>query len=676
MNGKIRSLIAAALLMFVIAGCGGNGGDGGGGATLSSIAVTPANPSIKVGATQQFAATGTYSDGSTQDITASATWSSSDETKATINASGLATAVAAGSSTITATSGSISGNTALTVTSATLASIAVTPANPSIAVGTTQQFTATGTYSDGSTQDITASATWSSSDAAKATINASGLATAVAAGSSTITATSGSISGNTTLTVTAPNAPTVSTGAAINITHNSATLNGTVNPNGSATTAEFQYGATTAYGSNTTVQSLGSGTNVVPVTANLASLTPFTTYNYAISATSSAGTSNGVNQIFNTPVAPPSTAQLLIEEGYTPDVAANADGTKVYAVYEGGIGTSGATGVVFRKSTDSGTSFGARVNISPGANGDAGTFPSIALDSTGNIHVAYLRTSDYHVYYSVSTNDGVSFSAPIKISDAVTDSIRWPKIAVSSSNVYVVWGGDDARIYIDKSPLTSVSFGTDKMVNDPATGSHYGPSIATDSNNTVYVVWHGRYSGTVNQIHLARSTDNAATFSTSIRVDDDTSNSGTIRPRISVSGTNVNVYVVWEDYSNVYPDIRLRVSTDGGAIFPTSSIKVNDVATDTDQDFADIKNDAKGTTYFIWRDGRNSANATPDIYYAYASTNNTQITISPNIKVNSDAGRANYGYRRPAVAIGGGKIFTIWQGQDADDTTWKIYFSR
>ena len=87
MNGKIRSLIAAALLMFVIAGCGGNGGDGGGGATLSSIAVTPANPSIKVGATQQFAATGTYSDGSTQDITASATWSSSDETKATINAS-------------------------------------------------------------------------------------------------------------------------------------------------------------------------------------------------------------------------------------------------------------------------------------------------------------------------------------------------------------------------------------------------------------------------------------------------------------------------------------------------------------------------------------------------------------------------------------------------------------
>ena len=673
MNGKIRSLIAAALLMFVIAGCGGDGGDGGGGATLSSIAVTPANQSIAVGATQQFTATGTYSDGSTQDITASVTWSSSDAAKATINASGLATAVSAGSTTITATSGSISGNTTLTVTSAILASIAVTPANPSIASGTTQQFTATGTYSDGSTQDITASVTWSSSDAAKATINASGLATAVAAGSTTIRATSGSISGNTTLTVTALNAPTVSTGAAINITHNSATLNGTVNPNGSATTAEFQYGATTSYGSNTGNQSLGSGTSVVPVTAGLTSLTPFTTYHYRISATNSADTSNGADRTFNTPVAPPSAAQLLIEAGYTPDVAANADGTKVYAGYEGEIGTSGGTGVVFRKSTDGGASFGVRVNISPGANGDSGTSPSIALDSTGNIHVAYIRTSDYHIYYSVSTNDGVSFSAPIKISDAVTDSIRWPKIAVSSSNVYVVWGGNDDRIYIDKSPLTSVVFGTDKMVNSPATGYHYGPSIATGSDGAIYVVWHGRYSGTVNQIHLARSTDNAATFSASIRVDDDTSNFGTIRPRISVSGTNV--YVVWEDYSNVSPDIRLRMSTDGGATFPQPSIKVNDVATDTDQDFADIKNDAKGTTYFIWRDNRNTADA-PDIYYAYASTNNTQVTISANSKVNSDAGRANYGYRRPAVAIGGGKIFTIWQGQDADDTTWKIYFSR
>ena len=77
---------------------------------------------------------------------------------------GLATSVSAGSTTITAASGSISGSTTLTVTPATLVSIEVTPANPSIAKGTSKQFTATGTYSDNTTQNLTTAVTWSSSN--------------------------------------------------------------------------------------------------------------------------------------------------------------------------------------------------------------------------------------------------------------------------------------------------------------------------------------------------------------------------------------------------------------------------------------------------------------------------------------------------------------------------------
>jgi len=172
-------------------------------ATLSSIAVTPANLSITKGATQQFTATGIFSDLSMQNITSTVTWSSSKASVATISAAGLATAVATGSTTIQATSGSVSGSTGLNVTAATLQSIAVTPANPSITQGTNQQFTATGTYSDTSTQIITSSVTWSSSKTTVATISAAGLASGVAAGSSTIQAVSGSISGSTTLTVTA-----------------------------------------------------------------------------------------------------------------------------------------------------------------------------------------------------------------------------------------------------------------------------------------------------------------------------------------------------------------------------------------------------------------------------------------------------------------------------------------
>jgi len=170
---------------------------------LLSIAVTPANPSILWDQTQQFTATGKYSDGSTQNFTSTATWSSSVPGVATINAGGLASGVAVGNTTITAASGGLQGTTTLTVT-APLVSIAVTPANPSLIAGRRLQFTATGNYSNGNTLNLTSTATWSSSAPAVATITAGGVASGLTAGASTISATMSGITGSTTLKVTPP----------------------------------------------------------------------------------------------------------------------------------------------------------------------------------------------------------------------------------------------------------------------------------------------------------------------------------------------------------------------------------------------------------------------------------------------------------------------------------------
>ena len=87
----------------------------------------------------------------------------------------------------------------------TLTSITVTPATPSVSVGSTRQMTATGTYDDGSTKNITGSVTWSSDDNTVATVSGAGLVTAVAAGTVSITATSATISGSTSVTVTLAN---------------------------------------------------------------------------------------------------------------------------------------------------------------------------------------------------------------------------------------------------------------------------------------------------------------------------------------------------------------------------------------------------------------------------------------------------------------------------------------
>ncbi|MGD0417459.1 MAG: choice-of-anchor D domain-containing protein [Terriglobales bacterium] len=141
------------------------------------------NLTVTVGATSFMFSAGIAS-GSTYSVTVLAQPTSPAQTCTASNGSG------------TVTNGNVT-NVMVTCT-AVLVSIAVTPNNATVPQGRFAQFTATGTYSDGTTQNLTSTATWSSSNTAVATINSSGLATSVGAGSATITATSGTISGSAT----------------------------------------------------------------------------------------------------------------------------------------------------------------------------------------------------------------------------------------------------------------------------------------------------------------------------------------------------------------------------------------------------------------------------------------------------------------------------------------------
>ena len=170
---------------------------------LVSIAVTPINAAAPIGGTQQFIATATYADGASRDVTTSSVWSSSAVTIATIgSATGIATGVTSGTSTINANYGGKANSVVFTVSPPVLMSISVLPNNPSIAIGNKQQFTAMGTFSNGSSSDISAISTFTSASTSVATILTSGLASGVSVGTSVITASSGTKTGTTTLTVT------------------------------------------------------------------------------------------------------------------------------------------------------------------------------------------------------------------------------------------------------------------------------------------------------------------------------------------------------------------------------------------------------------------------------------------------------------------------------------------
>jgi uncharacterized protein YjdB len=215
----LRSCILAVAVFSAAAGLLGCQQSGG---TLSSIAVTPVVQSMAPGTTVQFIATATFSDGALFFWTPVVTWSSSDTTVATISndlgTNGLVTSVANGTTTITAydKANNVTGTALLTVTDPL--ALAVSPADSSMAIGTSFQFVATLAFPDNTVQSIATtqaftSVSWDSSNPAVAMITDTGLVTAgvdttTAIGTTTITAfytgsSNTTVSGSTPLKVTA-----------------------------------------------------------------------------------------------------------------------------------------------------------------------------------------------------------------------------------------------------------------------------------------------------------------------------------------------------------------------------------------------------------------------------------------------------------------------------------------
>ena len=118
----------------------------------------------------------------------------------------------------------------------------------------------------------------------------------------------GSISGDVTTGAPGIGGPSIGTGSgnsyASSVTGTGATLSGGVYPNGLATTYYWEYGTTTAYGSQTTAVSVGSGTSAAAATATLTGLSTGTTYHYRLVAQNSAGTTYGYDYTFTTPTVP------------------------------------------------------------------------------------------------------------------------------------------------------------------------------------------------------------------------------------------------------------------------------------------------------------------------------------------------------------------------------------
>jgi phosphodiesterase/alkaline phosphatase D-like protein len=199
--------------------------------------------------------------------------------------------------------------------------------------------------------------------------------------------TSGNSNTISVTTLTATGAPVVTTSFATNVASFSATLNGSVDPHGLATTVYFQYGTTTSYGSTTTNQNK-SGNTYQTVAANISGLTASTTYHFRIVATNSAGTRYGADRIFTTlsttgpPVVVTNPATLIASFSATLNGSVDPHGltTTVYFQY----GTTTSYGSTTASQTKTGNTYqNVAANISGLAASTVYHFRIVASNSAG-----------------------------------------------------------------------------------------------------------------------------------------------------------------------------------------------------------------------------------------------------------------------------------------------------
>ena len=380
-------------------------------AALTSIAVTPANPSVATGATQQFAATGTYSDGSTRTITSLASWSSTGTNTATINGSGLATASCAGTTTIAAALSNLTGQTSLTVTGpgVTTTTLSANPGSPSVG----QAITLTAAVSSqcgtptGTVQFVIDGAYYNAPVALTGTGSASATAT-LTAGTHTISAV---YSGSTSFSSSTSNTLSESVGAVATAIVLSVTPTGSLTPGASYTlTATVTPASGTAVPTGNVVFTIGSSKQTVALSAaGVATLTgtaPTTPQTFTVSSAyqGSAQFSASMSNTLSETVAATTTTTALAISPTGGTLSAGAAFTLTATVTPAsGNGTTVPSGnVVF---TIGGTTQTVALNPSGVA---TWTGPAPTTPQTLTISAAYQGSTQFAASASAALNETVA----------------------------------------------------------------------------------------------------------------------------------------------------------------------------------------------------------------------------------------------------------------------------
>lgn len=335
---------------------------------------------------------------------------------------------------------------------------------------------------------------------------------------------------------------------------------------------------------------------------------------------------------------------------------------------------NGEPDVYFTNSPDEGETFSPNRRVNDDVGDPKQHQSSIVMGGNGNIYVAWVdrRNGDPDIYFTYSEDSGDSFLPNKRVNDDKNMSDQYaPSIAVDDTgNIYIAWEdyrNDDMDIYFANSTDGGNTFSANKKVNDDIFNAfQYSPQIGADGDGLVYIVWEDSRNGR-NDIYFTRSTDGGNTFSNNIKVNDDTGNDRQRSPSMTIDDTGF-ILIAWEDDRNGDYDIYFAKSIDGGNSF-LPNIMVNDNVVGDHFD-PSIAVDEAGTIYICWLDGRPPW-LHSEIYFA--NSTNGGITFSISRNVIDDSSEADQD--DPSIASGNaGSVYIVWRDERNADSD--IFFTQ
>ncbi|MGQ9582433.1 MAG: fibronectin type III domain-containing protein [Thermoplasmatota archaeon] len=304
------------------------------------------------------------------------------------------------------------------------------------------------------------------------------------------------------------------------------------------------------------------------------------------------------------------------------------------------------------------------------SNSNAQENPWLAVSNDSIIYVIWQdernSVGSPDIYIARSTDNGSSFSSPVRVDDSTTGSQAYPRLVLDSSGkLHAIWQdtrSGSARIYYANSTDNGTSWSASVLVNQTSTGQQYVPSLAVDSSGNIHVAWEDtRTAGA--HIYYARSTDGGASFGAAKKID---SSSGTARyPCVCVSSGS-KVTVAWEDTRNTKADIFLATSADSGASFGAEVNATRDTLSSS-QTRVRAAWDAGGSLHLVWQDDRNG---NLDIYYGLSSDGSSFTAVPVN-----DTGAGTTDQEGPGIYVdGSNKAHIVWKDKRSG-SGYNIYYA-